>query len=772
MKSANYIFRFGFVLLMVQLIILPGLAEDNWPREIKTSKGIVVIYQPQVESFSGDQLEARAAMAITPKKSNKPVFGAAWFNCRVSTDRTTRMVVLDELMVESIRFPEADETDLDDLSSLLESEIPKWTITYSLDRILADLAIEEDDYTTSDQFNNSPPEIIFETMPSVLVIIDGEPIYEDIEGLSDYSYILNTPFFIAKTKSRNQLFLYGDGNWYSSLELDGNWQRTLQAPKELQELMAQVEADKEKNEAAVEDDDPATTASKVYVRTEPAELLQSRGEPQYRAIEGTELLYMSNSENDIIMDIQSQQYYILVAGRWYRSGSLTDNSWEYVSGDALPEDFAFIPEEDDISTVRSSVPGTMEAREALLDNTIPQTAEVDRNNASLEVTYDGDPQFETIGGTEVAYALNTDKQVLLIQNRYYCVDDAIWFVSSDPHGPWNVCVEVPSAVQSIPPESPVYNVRYVYVYDYTPSVVYVGYTPGYMGSYIHHGCVIYGTGYYYRPWYRTYYYPRPVTYGFGVHYNPYTGWGFSFGVSYGWFYYGYGMSSRYYYGGYWGPRGYHYGYRHGYGHGYHRGYNAGFRAGYYYGNQQKRPATYSNNVYARRDNGIKSTGANPRRTPSTARNTISSKDQVRKSGERVPRQNNVYTDRDGNVYRRTGDTWQTRENGNWKDVPKTNREATTREVPRGERPGNAQARDRTTQQQRAATQQGQTRPPVSTSPAQRPSSPGRVDQLNKSSQSRDRGTQRVQNYNQSVQRSAPPQTSRASGGRSAGGRRR
>ncbi|MBK7113783.1 MAG: hypothetical protein IPH60_15240 [Flavobacteriales bacterium] len=37
-------------------------------------------------------------------------------------------------------------------------------------------------------------------------------------------------------------------------------------------------------------------------------------------------------------------------------------------------------------------------------------------------------------------------------------------------------------------------------YDYTPTTVYVGYTPGYLGSYVQNGVVIYGTGYYYRPW--------------------------------------------------------------------------------------------------------------------------------------------------------------------------------------------------------------------------------------------------------------------------------
>jgi len=65
----------------------------------------------------------------------------------------------------------------------------------------------------------------------------------------------------------------------------------------------------------------------------------------------------------------------------------------------------------------------------------------------------------------------------------------------------------------------------VKVYDVTPEVVYVGYTPGYYGSYYYHGSVVYGTGWRYNPWYGPYYYPRYPTWGFHVTYNPWYGWG-------------------------------------------------------------------------------------------------------------------------------------------------------------------------------------------------------------------------------------------------------
>ncbi len=69
-------------------------------------------------------------------------------------------------------------------------------------------------------------------------------------------------------------------------------------------------------------------------------------------------------------------------------------------------------------------------------------------------------------------------------------------------------------MEDIPPSSPLYDVRYVHIYDYTPDVVYVGYLPGYLGCYPYYGTVVYGTGYRYGSWRdRHHYYPRRFTHG-------------------------------------------------------------------------------------------------------------------------------------------------------------------------------------------------------------------------------------------------------------------
>ena len=150
--------------------------------------------------------------------------------------------------------------------------------------------------------------------------------------------------------------------------------------------------------------------------------------------------------------------------------------------------------------------------------------------------------------------MNTGAQVLEINNRYYAVDNGVWFTSGSASGPWTVADSIPSEeIEKIPPSSPVYNTTHVHVYESTPEVVYVGYTPGYMWSYPYYGVPIYGTGWRYPPYYGRWYYPRPPTWGFNVGYNPWTGWNFGMSWSNGFF--SFGMSWGGGYGGGYRPWG-------------------------------------------------------------------------------------------------------------------------------------------------------------------------------------------------------------------------
>jgi len=635
-KILSTLFLFIFICGNYTIAAQEAAAEFTWPKELETNnKSVITLYQPQLESFEGNLLEGR--MAVTVKLAEKNlIFGALWFKATMSTDKENRTVLLEKMEILKTYFPDIVDKNMgDEFSKLLAVEIESWDMEMSLDRLTASLQEIETLKELSDQINNDAPKVYFRNTPTVLVMIDGDPILKKDEK-AGLEYVVNTNFFIAKELKKETYYINGGAFWYSSDNILKGWEETKKIPS----AISKFAKDNLKNTEDNSTSQKKSEAPKLIIETKPAELIIVDGEPDYKSIDESNLLYITNSENDILMDIHSQYHYILIAGRWYYSKSLENGDWKFREPKDLPKEFEKIPVGSEMETVRASIPGTPEAQTALLEQSIPQTATIDRKTAKVEVKYDGDPEFEKIKGTDMSYAKNTDKSVLLIDNKYYCVDDAVWFVSSKATGPWKVTDTKPEKVDQIPPESPVYNVKYTYVYDSTPEEVHVGYLPGYTNSYVYDGTVVYGTGYYYNPWYRNYYYPRPLTWGFGVHWNPYGGWGFSFGVGVGWMGWGfhpYGM-------GMWGAAGYRMGYRHGYRNGYNNGRNNGYNRGDRNRNNRGNLTGNGNlknkNIYSNRKSGVKDTRNN--RTSKNVNN------KARTSGKA----NNLYSDKKGNIYQR------------------------------------------------------------------------------------------------------------------------
>jgi hypothetical protein len=642
------------VALLLTGLALPLLAEDpGWPKEIEVEGGTVVLYQPQIDSYSGDTAESRAAVMWRPDDGSEPQFGAVWSTARVEVDRDNRVVDFVDIRIPQVRFPGASEEQQAQLAELLEREAATWDLVISLDRFIAGLEILEG-ADQVDTLNHDPPAILISYEPAVLILIDGEPILQAVEG-SALQRVVNTPYLLLFDPMSNAYYLNSDESWFSARQIEGPWRIDKNPPDAVQSMTpTQPEAQRQ-----VEPEETDERVPRIVVVFEPSELIVIDGEPRWTPVEGNQLLYASNTDSDVLMELDGQRYFVLLSGRWFTSSSL-DGPWRFVTFDELPSSFEEIPADADLGYLRAHVAGTEEAREAVLDNHIPQTAAV-RRDATVEVSYDGGPRFEAIEGTDMSYAVNTDSSVIKIGDRYYCCEQGVWYVADSPHGPWRVSDHTPENVDEIPPSNPVYNTKYVYVYDTTPEVVYVGYTPAYMGSYYWGGCVVYGTGWYYRPWYGSYYYPRPSTWGFHVRYNPWYGWSFGVSWSNGPFTFSFGTGG--YYGGWWGPgwyRPYPYpyyraGYRAGYWHGYHHGYRRGqaaARPSQLPAGATRPAAVPANNIYAR---------------PANADRVAQTRDRAQpRPATAEGRANNLYTDRSGNVYRRNQDgSWDRRDGGGW-----------------------------------------------------------------------------------------------------------
>lgn len=730
--------------LLLAIVLPPGqmrlAAQGQWPMVIEAEGYTTTIYTPQPESYKDGRFIARAAVSVKASTEKNPVFGAIWASGFLEVDRTTRMGQLKQFAVTDVRFPSVSDTaKVRRFKEFLTAEIPKHTAPVSIDLIVAAL---ESDVQQDGDYRSDPPEIIYRDKPSLLLYIDGEPIYDPVPS-TGYERVLNCALVLVKAKTGTH-YLYASPSWYTAPAAKGPYQAATSVPQDLQRVSQKVDsAMKANGEYAA----PDGKVPEVIVRTAPSELIQTDGAADMKPVSGTNLLSARNAGTPIFLDLASQQYYVLLSGRWYTSGDLTKGPWRYVKGSDLPTDFAKIREGSEEDEVLASIPGTKAATEASRDAMIPQTASVDRKNVSLEVTYKGDPEWKKVDGTNMSYAINASTTVLKVGDHYHVCDNAVWYDGPSPAGPWSVSTDVPEAVKSIEPSSPVYNVKYVEVYDSTPDVVYVGYTPGYTGSYVYGGTVIYGTGWYYPPPPPIYYYPRPCTWGFSVHYNPWTGWSMGIHYSAGWFLfsaYG-GWGYPYHCGGWWGPPMYHphypphhppggyYGHRPPYG----GGNTINIDNDINIGNGNR-------NIYDRPERpGVKPSQPTAGRGQSGAtRPSTQPAGGANKGGASRPSTQpagggkDVYADPKGNVYRGEGNKTQRYNNGQWDNVPK---DKVGYDVSKGGGAGGGQPAARPSQ------------------PQSRPSTgdPYRMQQ------DRARGQQRSNNFNQYQRPSAP------SGGRSA-----
>jgi hypothetical protein len=630
----------GFAVMLFQI----SDAQEAWPISISASDGTVIeVFQFQPDSLSGNMLKSISAISILKKGSPDPEFGTIWSNARIETDRNNRQVAIESISILALKIPaDTNTVELDNIKSTLESRLPQAAGQIPLDEILATLDQDLDETKLSNDINTKVPDIIYTSHPTVLVTIDGDPRLQKNKKWG-MDAVINSPFTIVK-EGNSSFYLYGGEHWYSSVSATGPYTfvsgKVSRKLKKIEKELAKNNADQANNNDGTMITDSIIPA--VVVTTTPAELIQSDGEPDFLPIQGTSLLYVENSSDDIFLDTDSQQYYILISGRWYHSKKLAGNSqWEFIASDKLPSDFAKIPEGSPKDNVLASVAGTDAARDAIMDAQMAQTAKVDRKTATTQVTYDGNPQFQNIAGTRLQYAINTSSTVLLFAGSYYALDNGVWFISDSPTGPWVASTQRPGDLDLIPPSSFVYNCKFVDIYDSTPDYIYMGYTAGYLNSFIYGPTVVYGTGMYYHPWIGRHYYPRPWSWGFGMIYNPWYGW--SFGLDYGfdWFNEGFGFGWDGWYSGWWGPSFYHPAYWH---------YDGDHRRYDFYGRNianQDRFMHSNNNIYRNR-NGVET------------RNGLGISGG-RYNGNRTA--NNVFSDRQGNVYQRgTQGQWQRQSN--------------------------------------------------------------------------------------------------------------
>ena len=640
LKKTTAAFSSFITSIVLSLFSVYASAADTatWPQAIEGKDGAVTVYQPQPEKLSGKTLSGRAAMSIKLTNQKDPIWGVFWFEGDIETDRSNDSATLSNLEVKEVRWPNSTESGEERFSAFVEKEIENSIFTTTISQLTATLAASDKAQKSLEDLKHEAPDILFSDKLAVLLSYDGKPKFQAIEK-SDYLRAVNTPLAVAANKNKTKFYLSSGSGWYAANDAMGPWKTTEDVPSDLAKLIKQEESKTSKTPT-------------IIATTEATELISTDGDAKWRSLAGGQLMYVENTETPWLREIASGEMYVLLSGRWF-SSKVQDGPWRFVRPDKLPKSFSDIPPESELGGLRTSIAGTDEANEAVMDTQIPQTAAVKRHGTTITVDYDGEPKFEAIKGTEVSYALNTASQVLMINERYYAVEDAIWYESNKTTGPWVVAEQVPAnEIAKIPSSSPAYNTAFVNIYGSTKEVVYVGYTPGYYWSYPYYGVPVYGTGWYYPPYYSpNYYYPYPRTWGMHVGYS--SGGGWYYGASWGSPFFRVGIS--------WGGH-----YSHGYYGGYHNHNNIVIN------NTGNINIGNNVNIDKSRVNTVKSNRANNVYKDGRMKDKISANPNLKnrdfKTSAAAGKANNVLADRDGNVVRKDNDKWQSMSGGKWQDI--------------------------------------------------------------------------------------------------------
>jgi len=529
----------------------PGLEQlTSYPRVEKFEQGRVRVDFPSLESWPEFRfLRARLPVEVLLNGDPRPHVGSALVQALTRIDFEQRTVAVSDLRVLNTLFP--DETRSENRDQLVSRAFEGRESVVPLDVLLR--LLPEDFEIPGDHADNAglsfaPPVILVSGKPLKLLSIDKEPVTAPLEG-TGLEYVVNTNWNVFYHLSEAQWYVLNDGVWQRNNYLaDGGWTSTDNLPGDFAQL-AMNERWRELARA-LPARIPANPPAPFVISLQETELILLDGAPRLSGIGQTGIRYVSNTQSDLFK--YGDRWYFLVSGRWFSNTEL-HGKWQTVTD--LPAAFAQIPAGHEKGHVLYSVPGTRQAKLALIEAALPHRNSVAKS-AAVEpgVFWAGQPRFENIENTRLQRGLNTPYQVIKHNNFYYLCLDGAWYFSESPSGAWKVALEIPDEIYRIPPSDPAYNVTFVRL-DSEPSAarddVTFSYTSGYTGSFSTSVSVVYGTGWYhpsdvYRDpvtgpvyWqngrtygYNTVYHPigayyahRAAYYGRPGAFGPYAGWG-------------------------------------------------------------------------------------------------------------------------------------------------------------------------------------------------------------------------------------------------------
>ena len=213
-------------------------------------------------------------------------------------------------------------TVLAETSAMLEEAFRRASMTHEIDALTGQSTQDE----PAPKLKDVAPDIVTATSAAELIVTEGAPRYVPIEG-TKLLYVENTTGNVFKNATDNRTYVLVSGRWFSAESEAGPWHFVEanalpedfsripdDSPKE--NVKASIAGTDQAREAAIAASIPQTAAVKVKETKPPA--IPMDGAPVMKQIEGTALQYVANASVPII-HVPNDAYYSVQNAVWFRS---------------------------------------------------------------------------------------------------------------------------------------------------------------------------------------------------------------------------------------------------------------------------------------------------------------------------------------------------------------------------------------------------------------------------------------------------------------------
>lgn len=170
-------------------------------------------------------------------------------------------------------------------------------------------------------FADAPPRVIYSDKPAEMIVFDGEPKLEPVEG-TGLEWASNTDSDVFFLTSAKTWYILVSGRWFKSASLDGPWEFTtpdmpadfLNIPEDAPyySVRASIPGTSEAAQARLKASIPTT--ARVEIGSVSADVAYA-GDPEFEPIEGTSMSYAVNTGDQVIQ--VGAKYYVLQDGVWF-----------------------------------------------------------------------------------------------------------------------------------------------------------------------------------------------------------------------------------------------------------------------------------------------------------------------------------------------------------------------------------------------------------------------------------------------------------------------